>query len=95
MRVGDVVSVRPGVDGEQRGNGVVRRLHEVRGAQHLLAIAAQRLEDALRILHATQPRADEDGVGGPDARLVGDHAANDQRPLEDPAQPAALGRREP
>ena len=50
-------------DGDERTDGVVGRLHEMRWAQQVFAFATQRLQKFLRTLHASQSGAAEDGIG--------------------------------
>ena len=59
------------MDGQQRGDGVVGRLHEVRGTDHRFALVAQRFEDSFRIDHAPQPGPDANGIGVFDSRFAG------------------------
>ena len=50
MAVGGVVAVQVVVDGDERRDGVMGRLHKVGGLEHLLTFTAELVEEEFGIL---------------------------------------------
>ena len=62
--VGDVIAMILGLYGHQRADGVVRRLHEIGGLQHLLAVVGERIQEKLSVFDAAIARPRDDGIHG-------------------------------
>ena len=62
MRIGAVIAVAMGVNGNKTADGVVRRVDEISGFQTPLAIVSQFAKKLLGLFYAAKSRARDDGL---------------------------------
>ena len=79
MRVGAVIAVAMGVNGNKTTDGVVRRVDEISGFQTPLTIVRQFAEKLLGLINAAHGRACDDGLRLFDACTFQGNKRSEQR----------------
>ena len=79
MRIGAVIAVAMGVNGNKAADGVVRRVDEIGGFQTPLTIVRQFAEKLLGLINAAHGRASDDGLRLFDACTLQGNKRSEQR----------------